>query len=125
MENSVNKRIAAIAETTKSIRQFALSLDFSDTAIRKIVNGETKPSYEVLAAILETYSNISSDWLIKGEGEMYKTAKEQPITDTLVNELRSELRWQRSLIDRLLNSGNKDLAKLLGNSVANGFLMAA
>jgi len=51
---------------------FSDSLNVNVTVIFNIIKGRrSKPSYDLLRNILKTYDEVSSDWLIKGEGSMW------------------------------------------------------
>lgn len=43
----------------------------NNVTIGRIINETRKPSFEVLEKILQTFGNVSADWLMKGEGNMY------------------------------------------------------
>ena len=46
----------------------------SNTVLQNILGGrKNKPSYDVLSKILLTFDSIDANWLITGEGDMYKT----------------------------------------------------
>ena len=47
----------------------------NNVTIGRIVNGEREPSFEVLQRIIQTFGNISTDWLFKGEGEILKESQ--------------------------------------------------
>ncbi len=44
----------------------------NNVTIGRIVHGEREPSFEILQRITQTFGNINTDWLLKGEGEMLK-----------------------------------------------------
>ena len=51
---------------------FSESLEVSVTVIFNIIKGRrSKPSYDLILNILQTYDKLNSDWLIKGEGSMW------------------------------------------------------
>jgi transcriptional regulator with XRE-family HTH domain len=54
--------------------RFAKSIGFSAQVIANIVSGrKTKPSFDVLNAILSTNDDINAYWLLTGKGEILKT----------------------------------------------------
>ncbi|PKH50787.1 hypothetical protein CXF68_08850 [Tenacibaculum sp. Bg11-29] len=54
--------------------RFAKSIGFSAQVIANIVSGrKTKPSFDVLNAILSTNDDINASWLLTGKGKMLKT----------------------------------------------------
>lgn len=54
--------------------RFAKSIGFSAQVIANIVSGrKTKPSFDVLNAILSTNDDINTYWLLTGKGEILKS----------------------------------------------------
>ncbi|OIN55673.1 helix-turn-helix transcriptional regulator [Arsenicibacter rosenii] len=75
MNSTINERIVKLIETLKmSNNAFAKSIDKSSTAINYISDGKGKPSYDVLESIFKRYPQVSRDWLLMGEGEMFRTS---------------------------------------------------
>lgn len=57
-------------------KRFAESIGYSAQVISNVVSGrKSKPSFDVLNAILSTNDEISSDWLMVGKGEIKKSEK--------------------------------------------------
>ncbi|MEM6643793.1 MAG: hypothetical protein AAF616_12500 [Bacteroidota bacterium] len=69
----INDRIFhLITLLKKNPTSFAESLNVSVTVIFNIIKGRrSKPSYDLILNILQTYNRLSSDWLIKGEGPVW------------------------------------------------------
>ncbi|WP_375445788.1 helix-turn-helix domain-containing protein [uncultured Fibrella sp.] len=79
METTINQRIGQLITAMKmSHNAFAKSINKASTTINYIVDGKGKPSYDVLEGILEVYPEVSPDWLMKGQGEMFRKA--EPVT---------------------------------------------
>ncbi len=73
--SSINDRIFYIIENqcNKNQKKFADLIGFSPQVVGNIVAGRrSKPSYDVLVAILSSFVDIDTDWLILGKGEMLK-----------------------------------------------------
>ena len=51
---------------------FAEKIGVSAGAISHILNGRNKPSNDTIEKILKAFPDISSAWLLKGDGPMYK-----------------------------------------------------
>ena len=56
--------------------QFAAEIGIKGSTLSHILNGRNNPSLEVLKKILDRYRMISSDWLILGVGQMYRSGKQ-------------------------------------------------
>lgn len=113
----INERILYIIDNqyNGSQKKFAERIGFAAQVVFNIVSGrKSKPSYDVLYAILSTNDYINAEWLIMGHGEMLKQ-KEAPIVP-IVNEkdsyiielqkdkirsLEKELQNQRQEIEQL------------------------
>lgn len=54
-----------------SIRSFSRTIHCADTTIGAILHEKAEPNFSTLYSILEAYPEISPNWLITGEGEMY------------------------------------------------------
>lgn len=125
-QSTINQRINFLIESQNlSIRKFAMDIEFTDTTIHRIVKNEAKPGYEVISAILNHHPTLSADWLIKGEGEMYRDASENstPAVEQLVKELdrkEEQIKWlQKAFTDVMNLVQNKgNLAKLNAVGVA-------
>jgi len=63
---------------------FADKLQLGRAVVSHILNGRNNPSLDVVTRILSNMSNINPDWLLTGEGEMYKSKQEKN------NEMKTE-----------------------------------
>jgi len=52
--------------------RFADEIGVQRSAISHIMNGRNKPGYDLIVKILKRFNKINAEWLILGEGEMYK-----------------------------------------------------
>jgi len=55
-----------------SIGQFAQEIGIKNSTLSHILNERNKPSLDVIKKILARYTNINSEWLIFGQGSMFK-----------------------------------------------------
>lgn len=70
----MNSRIKSlIAHLGVSERAFALSCGMRQNTFNNQLNGIRELSLSTVMAILQNYPSVSSDWLLRGEGEMFKT----------------------------------------------------
>lgn len=66
--------------------QFAAEIGVQNSTLSHILNNRNNPSLEVLKKILSRFPDISTDWLILGQGSMLrqeKQSKEPTLFDTL------------------------------------------
>lgn len=74
--SSINERIMQLVDfkANKNQKKFAEMINFAPQVISNIVSGrKSKPSFDVLNAILSSFVDIDANWLITGQGEMLKT----------------------------------------------------
>lgn len=91
MEHPIASRIESLINALKMNRNtFAKSLNKSFSSIQIIVEGKSKPGYDLLETILLAYPQVNPSWLMKGEGEMFLNEESKHIapTDYLQNHLQ-------------------------------------
>lgn len=67
------QRIEKIMEAVQlNSGQFAIQIGIQNSTLSHILNNRNKPSLEVLKKILQRFPSISSDWLILGQGAMFR-----------------------------------------------------
>lgn len=106
----INERILHLIEIqyNNNQKKFAESIGYSAQVVFNIVSGRrSKPSYDVLNAILSTNDNVSSDWLVTGKGSVLRSDLAQVIseTDKTYKEL-AEARWD------VIEYQKKEIARL-------------
>jgi hypothetical protein len=90
METTIAQRFERlITELKLNNNSFAKSIGVSATAISRVTN---EPGFKMISNTLDVYPSVSSDWLIKGEGDMFK------VESVLSTDSDSKL-WER-LFDR-------------------------
>lgn len=76
----ISSRIAYIIENqyNNNKKKFAESIGYSAQVVSNIVSGrKSKPSYDVLNAIISTNDDINIEWLLTGKGLMLKSELEE------------------------------------------------
>jgi len=109
MESSINQRFAEIVRFSgKSINQCAKDLGVSQPTLRACVNGENKPSFDVVEKISIVFPMISAEWLLRGNGDMI--IKEETSSSNDVSKLIDIISSQQKLIESLQNEKRKAVA---------------
>lgn len=87
MENVVLQRIKVLCDS-KGLNKASLAraINMPHMTVNQYMNGERKFSFEFVQAILNTYDDLSAEWLIKGEGDMYKTNTKVFVSDRRLDE---------------------------------------
>ena len=88
----INERIAELLVINK-IDQKTLALEIGVTlaAINKVIKGNGTPGSKVLMSILSVYSDISAEWLMRGEGQVFRSgesAEKVQKTKSIVEEVK-------------------------------------
>ena len=62
-----------LKEENKTSAQFAEEIGVQPSGISHITSGRNNPSLDFIIKMLEKYNYLSTDWLLFGKGEMYRT----------------------------------------------------
>lgn len=69
----------------KSSAQLAEEIGVQPSGISHILSGRNNPSLDFVLKMLEKYQFLSTDWLLFGNGSMYKEIKMQSLFDEFSN----------------------------------------
>ncbi len=84
MENIVYQRINLVLEDKQvSVNALSKLVEVAQTTLNTQLRGERALSVLVVVKILDIFPDISAEWLLRGEGDMYKTDSVQQPTLTL------------------------------------------
>ncbi|NVO09492.1 MAG: helix-turn-helix transcriptional regulator [Bacteroidales bacterium] len=74
--------------------KFADIIGVQRSAISHILSGRNKPSFDLIQKILNKFPRLSSEWLLMGRGEMYKTMVQQRLfdVDQKPNDIKTEVK---------------------------------
>ena len=112
----INDRILYIIENkaNKNKKQFAEMINVAPQVIQNIVSGRrNKPSFDILNAIISTFDDINSEWLITGNGEMFKNIDTITQTTTGNNNISIGKGNNNSVSSSIENNTIKQLQKEL------------
>lgn len=77
MENAVRQRIVKVfAEYKTNPTQFANGDSALQKRLSRQLKGGSSVTCETVLGILDKYSDVSAEWLLRGEGEMKKQSSE-------------------------------------------------
>lgn len=94
----INERIMYLIDFQYkgSQKKFAERIGFAAQVVYNIVSGrKSKPSYDVIYAILSTNDDLNPEWLVMGHGEMLKSNVRQEQAN---NKEVEQLRFENSLL---------------------------
>mgnify|MGYP000629632162 CR=1 FL=1 len=79
MNATINERLVQLIEALgMNLNRFAKSIDKAYTSVESICKGRTKPSFDLLESIFTAYPQVSRDWLLMGEGQMFRDSSTTP-----------------------------------------------
>ena len=81
-----------------STRAFALSCGLRQNTLNNQLNGIRELSLSTIMAILTTYPKVSSEWLLRGEGEMLKSEVSSKELER-INKLNNIIESLQDVID--------------------------
>ncbi|NJO00853.1 MAG: helix-turn-helix transcriptional regulator [Bacteroidia bacterium] len=101
--NEVQDRLnLLIYRLAKNPNAFSMKLGVSGTQIYNIIKGKrNKPSFRLLARICEAYPQINLEWLVLGEGPMFKEEGEETAFRTALQLADSPPKHHEGLIFQL------------------------
>lgn len=76
MERDINERIKIAIENSiyKNVTAFARHAGLQQVTLCNYVNGKRTPSVAIVISILRGLPSLSAEWLMRGEGPMFKDA---------------------------------------------------
>lgn len=89
----INGRILYLIENqyNNNQKRFAESIGYSAQVVFNIVSGrKTKPSFDVINAIISTNDNICIDWLITGKGSMLKSEVNKGLSQNITGDSNTQ-----------------------------------
>lgn len=118
MKRGVKQRVMDLAEIkTESISGFAKAINVAQTTLSEYLNNGKVPSFKVVNGILEAFPDVSAEWLLRGEGTMYKTTELPPVdvsSEESINhsaEIARLVREKNEMAD-IIEAQAKEIARL-------------
>lgn len=74
MKNSIAERIELLIKALGyNKRTFSKAIGLgNDVTVGRIINEQREPSYKILNSIISAFDDLNAQWLISGEGEMFR-----------------------------------------------------
>jgi transcriptional regulator with XRE-family HTH domain len=77
----MKERLALILQQENlTAGRLAEMLGVQPSGISHLLSGRNKPNFDFVAKLLKRFPAINPDWLILGEGEMYRKAVQEPFS---------------------------------------------
>lgn len=95
MENVVYQRVNKIlSDKQVSVNALSKLAGMAQTTLNTQLRGERALSVLVIVKILEIFPDISAEWLLRGEGEMYKSNSGSAQVEATVTLSQDESIWK-------------------------------
>lgn len=83
----MNKRLLQFLSAENiSQTQFADTIHVARASVSHILAGRNKPGFDFLESMLRHYPNLNPEWLMTGNGRMYKTRFQEDFAPTPAQE---------------------------------------
>ena len=95
MEDSVKQRLRGfLKEQNMSINQISLNANYPQSTLNKQINKETSMSLSTLLVLLDLFSELSAEWLLRGEGRMLKTVTSNDTSASSDDKVKDVAYWK-------------------------------
>lgn len=95
MEDSVKQRLRGfLKEQNMSINQISLNANYPQSTLNKQINKETSMSLSTLLVLLDLFSELSAEWLLRGEGNMLRTATSNDTSAVSDEKVKDVAYWK-------------------------------
>lgn len=95
MEDSVKQRLRGfLKEQNMSINQISLNTNYPQSTLNKQINKETSMSLSTLLVLLDLFSELSAEWLLRGEGNMLRTATSNDTSAVSDEKVKDVAYWK-------------------------------
>lgn len=95
METTVAKRIKSILNDNQiSIAAFAKMIGMLQVTCNRQIRGDQAVSLAMIEGFLHVFPDISAEWLLRGEGEMYKSNSGSVQVEAIVTPSQDESIWK-------------------------------
>lgn len=117
MEDVIIQRIREFLKKQKlTIRELSKVIDMHENTLSCKFNGIRSMDLLTMCKILEAFPDLSAEWLLRGEGDMYKSQNyEQPkmgfgkfLMSMLANCSKSEATKIKNLVDSVVDIQEND-----------------
>ena len=95
MESLIIQRISSILDHNKVTKQnLANEINMNQTTLGRQLKGEQALSAKLIEGFLSAFPDISAEWLLRGEGEMYKSNSGSVQVEATVTPSQDESIWK-------------------------------
>ena len=95
METLIIQRISSIIDHNKVTKQnLANEINMNQTTLGRQLKGEQALSAKLIEGFLHVFPDISAEWLLRGEGEIYKSNSGSAQVEATITPSQDESIWK-------------------------------
>ena len=95
MENLITQRVREfLSYNSISINSLAKQINVAQATLNPQLRGDRTLAANIVVKILEAFPDISAVWLLRGEGEMYKSNSGSPQFEAVITPSQDESIWK-------------------------------
>lgn len=95
MESLIIQRISSILDHNKVTKQnLANEINMNQTTLGRQLKGEQALSAKLIEGFLHVFPDISAEWLLRGEGDMYKSNSSSVQVEATITPSQDESIWK-------------------------------
>lgn len=95
MENLITQRVREFLSCNSiSVNSLAKQINVAQATLNPQLRGDRTLAANIVVKILEAFPNISAEWLLRGEGEMYKSNSGSPQFEAAITPSQDESIWK-------------------------------
>ena len=112
------KRIKSLMkEFSMNENEFAKALSMSQSTLNGYTKESRKPSLALAESVLNAFEDVSAEWLLRGEGAMYKTTELPPVDVSSEESIEHSVEIARLVREKnemadIINAQAKENARL-------------
>ena len=95
MENLITQRVREFLSCNSiSINSLAKQINVAQATLNPQLRGDRTLAANIVVKILEAFPDISAEWLLRGEGEMYKSNSGSVQVEATITPPQNESIWK-------------------------------
>lgn len=111
----INRVKYLINEKARSVREFAEKIGVKQVTLNQQISGDRKLSLDIIFSILNSFPDISAEWLLRGKEPMFNTESEtsdikagdmQKVYETVVGDKDEQIEKLKAEINQLIGENN-------------------
>ena len=95
MENLIAQRVREfLSYNSISINSLAKQINVAQATLNPQLRGDRTLAANIVVKILDAFPDVSAEWLLRGEGEMYKSNSDSAHVEATITPSQDESIWK-------------------------------